>query len=159
MMPSRVSHSSHANGYFATGIQHPFNQNNNQFTWGSWFSIYDGSDEYVRKYDQCYELKRGTDVMLRAERNFRFARFNFSLGLLPIFRITNDEITDINTGNRIKPEGAKGMALSAIGTAGYNFNVKMGVKLLVGHKIVQRETNPDGLTRVLVTSASYYYRF
>jgi hypothetical protein len=68
-------------------------------------------------------------------------------------------INGIPTGNRIKPEGAKGMALSAIGTAGYNFNVKMGVKLLVGHKIVQRDTNPDGLTRVLVTSASYFYRF
>jgi len=144
---------------FATGIQHPFNENKNQFTWGSWFPIYEGSDDYVRKYNQCYELKRGTDVMLRAERNFRFARFNFSLGLLPIFRITNDEITNINTGERIKPEAAKGMALSAIGTAGYNFNVKMGLKLLVGHKIVQRETNPDGLTRELVTSLSYSYRF
>lgn len=148
---------------FATGIQHPFNQNKNQFTWGSWFPIYDGSDEYVQKYDQSYELKRGTDVMLRAERNFRFARFNFSLGLLPIFRVTNDEIAEVisgvPTGKRIKPEGAKGMALSAIGTAGYNFNVKMGIKLLVGHKIVQRETNPDGLSRVLVTSVSYYYRF
>lgn len=144
---------------FATGIQHPFNQNKNQFTWGSWFPIYDGGDNYVRKYDQCYELKRGTDVMLRAERNFRFSRLNFSIGLLPIFRITNDEITDINTGKRIKPEAAKGMALSAIGTAGYNFNVKMGVKLLVGHKIVQRETNPDGLTRELVTTMSYFYRF
>jgi hypothetical protein len=144
---------------FATGIQHPFNQNKNQFTWGSWFPIYDGSDDYVRSYDQCYELKRGTDVMLRAERNFRFSRLNFSVGLLPIFRITNDEITDINTGKRIKPEGAKGLAMSAIATAGYNFNVKMGVKLLVGHKIIQRETNPDGLTRELVTSVSYFYRF
>lgn len=144
---------------FATGIQHPFNQNKNQFTWGSWFPIYDGSDDYVRSYDQCYELKRGTDVMLRAERNFRFARLNFSIGLLPIFRITNDEITDINTGKRIKPEAAKGMAMSAIGTAGYNFNVKMGIKLLVGHKIVQRDTNPDGLTRELVTTMSYFYRF
>jgi hypothetical protein len=144
---------------FATGIQHPFNQNKNQFTWGTWFPIYDGSDDYVRKYDQCYELKRGTDVMLRAERNFRYSRLNFSVGLLPIIRITNDEITDINTGNRIKPEAAKGMALSAIGTVGYSFNVKMGIKLLVGHKIVQRETNPDGLTRELVTSITYNYRF
>jgi hypothetical protein len=144
---------------FATGIQHPFNQNKNEFTWGSWFPIYEGSDEYVRKYNSCYELKRGTDVMLRAERNFRFSRFNFSLGLLPIFRITNDEITDVNTGKRVKPEAAKGMALSAIGTAGYNINVKMGIKLLLGHKIVQRDTNPDGLTRELVSTVSYFYRF
>jgi len=144
---------------FATGIQHPFNQNKNEFTWGDWFPIYDGSDDYVRSYDQCYKLKRGTDVMLRAERNFRFSRFNFSLGLLPIFRITNDEITDLASGKRTKPEGAKGMALTAIGTAGYNFNVKMGIKLLVGHKLVKREVNADGLTRELVTTISYFYRF
>jgi hypothetical protein len=144
---------------FATGIQHPFNENKNEFTWGSWFPIYEGSDEYVRSYDQCYHLKRGTDIMFRAERNFRFSRLNFSVGLLPIIRITYDEITDINTGERIKPEAAKGMALSAIATAGYNFNVKMGVKLLAGHKIIQRDVNPDGLTRHLVTTLSYYYRF
>ncbi len=143
---------------FATGVQHPFNENQNQFAWQEWEGIYP-SENYLRKNDNAINLKRGTDVMLRAERNFRFARFNFSLGLLPIFRVKNDEITDFNTGERIKPEAAKGMALSAIGTAGYNFNVKMGIKLLVGHKIVQRETNPDGLTRELVTTMSYFYQF
>ncbi len=145
----------------ATGIQHPFNQNENTFTWAGWIPVYqDGKGEdYVREYAPCYHLKRGTDVMLRVERNFRYARFNFSVGLLPIIRITNDEITDYNTGDRVKPQGAKGMALSAIATAGYNFNVKMGLKFLVGHKIVQREVNPDGLTRELVTSLSYFYRF
>lgn len=148
---------------FATGIQHPFNKNKNQFTWGDWFPIYDNSDDYVMSYDPCYELKRGTDVMLRVERNFRFSRLNFSVGLLPIFRVTNDEITEVVNGvvtdNRIKPEGAKGMAMSVIGTAGYNFNVKMGIKLLAGHKIIQRDNNPDGLTRELVTTVSYFYRF
>ncbi len=144
---------------FATGIQHPFNQNKNEFTWGSWFPIYDGTDEYVRKYDKPYKLKRGTDLMVRIERNFRFSRFNFSLGLLPIYRITNDEIEDPITGIRFKPEGAKGLALSAIGTAGYNFNVKTGIKVLVGRKLIQRDTNPDGLTRILVTTVSYFYRF
>lgn len=143
---------------FATGIQHAFNENGNQFNWQEWTGIYP-NQEYLEKNNNAINLKRGTDVMLRAERNFRFARFNFSLGLLPIIRITNDEITDVNTGDRIKPEAAKGMALSAIGTAGYNFNVKMGVKLLLGHKIVQRDVNPDGLTREMVTTLSYFYRF
>jgi len=143
---------------FATGIQHPFNQNNNQFSWQEWVGIYP-DENYLESNHNALELRRGTDIMLRVERNFRYAKFNFSLGLLPIFRITNDEITDFNTGDRIKPEGAKGMALSAIGTAGYNFNVKMGLKLLIGHKLVQRPENPDGLTRELVSSISYFYRF
>lgn len=149
---------------FATGIQVPFNQNNNQFLWGKWKAWWQESDNpvedslYLHKYAKANQLKRGIDIMFRVERNFRFSRLNFSVGLLPIYRITNDEIEDA-TGKRIKPEGAKGLALSAIGTIGYSFNVKSGVKLLVGHKIVQRDENPDGLTRELVSSLTYFYRF
>jgi hypothetical protein len=113
----------------------------------------------VRDYAPCYELKRGTDVMLRVERNFRYARFNATLGLLPIFRINKDEVTDPNTNQRIKLDGTTGMALSGIATVGYNFNVKSGVRVLFGKKITQREVNPDGLTRVVVSTFSYYYRF
>jgi hypothetical protein len=146
---------------FATGIQHPFNENKNEFKWGTWEGVYkDGNGvDYVRAYNKAYHLKRGTDVMLRVERNFRFSRLNFSLGLLPIYRITKDEIEDPLTGERTKPDNAKGLALSAIGTAGYSFNAKSGVKLLLGHKLVQRDENPDGLTRELVSTVSYFYRF
>lgn len=144
------------NWLFATGIQIPLNENNNQFLWEEWSDYPDQA--YVEKYGQARELKRGIDVMLRAERNFRFSQFNFSAGLLPIYRITNDEITS-PTGTRVKPEGARGLALSGIVTAGYNLNVRNSIRLLVGHKIVQRERNPDGLTRLLVTTFSYNYRF
>ncbi len=142
---------------FATGIQHPFNKNNNQFLWSAW----EGSSQdmgYMREYARAKELKRGTDVMFRVERNFRFSRVNFSLGLLPIYRINKDEIADAN-GNRFKQDKAHGLALSGIFTTGYNFNVQSGVKLLVGHKITNRDVNPDGLTRELVSSISYYHRF
>jgi hypothetical protein len=144
------------NWMFATGIQHPFNKNDNQFLWEAW----NGTTEeaYIDLYNQAHELKRGTDIMVRVERNWRFSRINFSLGVLPIYRINNDEIS-LGNGTRVKPEGAKGLALSGIFTAGYSFNVKSGVKILVGHKIVQRDNNPDGLTRELVTTAGYYYRF
>lgn len=146
---------------FATGIQHPFNQNSNNFTWAKWIPVYQNGEgaDYVRSYDQCYELKRGTDVMLRIERNFRYSRINFTAGLLPIFRITKDEITNAKTGERVKPDGTTGMALSAIVTAGYSFNVQSGVKLLFGKKIKQRDVNPDGLTRHDVMTISYYYKF
>lgn len=155
---------------FATGIQIPMNENKNQFLWGKWA----GSSEeqaYVNRYSKSKELKRGIDVMLRVERNFRFSRLNFSMGLLPIYRIgvirvpfTNysweirDEITD-PTGKRVKPNGTSGLALSGIVTAGYSFSVRTGIKVLVGHKITQRYENPDGLTRHLVTSFTYFYRF
>jgi hypothetical protein len=146
---------------FATGIQHPFNQNGNTFDKAEWLPVYKGGlgESYVNKNTAAYKLKRGTDVMLRVERNFRYARFNFTLGLLPIFRITKDEITDVDTGQRIKLDGTTGMALSGIGTVGYNFNVKSGVRLLFGRKITQRKVNPDGLTRHDVATISYFYRF
>lgn len=145
------------NWLVATGIQIPLNQNENQFLWGAWTDTNE-DQTYVRKYSKAKELKRGTDVMVRVERNFRFSRFNFTLGLLPIYRITNDEITT-PAGIREKPAGAKGLAMSGIFTSGYSFNVRSSVKLLLGHKIVQRDENPDGLTREFVSTLSYCYRF
>lgn len=145
------------NWLFATGVQHPFNRNGNKFTWSSWPDH--PSQAYIKKYAAAYELKRGTDVMLRIERNFRFSRINFTAGLLPIYRLNRDERTNPETGERVKPEEAKGLALSAIATMGYSFNVRSGVKLLFGHKITNRAVNPDGLTREMVTTFSYYYRF
>jgi hypothetical protein len=143
---------------FATGIQYAFNENRNEFTWSSWPEYPD--QNYVQKYDKAYHLKRGTDMMLRVERNFRYSRWNFTAGLLPIFRITRDDIEDPpGTGDRVKPEGTTGMALSAIITAGYSFDVKSGMRLLFGKKITQRDVNPDGLTRTTVATVSYYYRF
>lgn len=147
---------------FATGVQVALNQNNNQFIWKSWA----GSEQetYANRYNQAKDLRRGVDVMLRVERNFRLSRFNFSVGLLPIYRITKDEFTRSGQAansaeTRVSPDTAKGLALSGIATVGYSFNVRSGVRLLAGHKIVQRDLNPDGLTRELVTSLTYIYRF
>ncbi len=147
---------------FATGIQIPFNRNGNKFDWHRWQTGNPDELPYIQEYPNSTDLHRGIDVMLRVERNFRLARFNFSAGLLPIYRITGDEITDFlgkRTSVDAKGNIAKGLAMSWILTAGYNFNVHSGVRLLVGHKIVQREFSPDGLTRELVSSLSYSYRF
>lgn len=145
---------------FATGIQIPLNQNKNQFDWHRW----NDQDEidYVKRYANATDLKRGIDVMFRVERNFRFSRFNCSVGLLPIYRIVADQITNF-TGQRVSVDAngneAKGLALSGIITVGYNFNVRSGLRFLAGHKIVQRTFSPDGLTRELVTSITFIHRF
>ncbi len=142
---------------FATGIQIPvINRNRNTFDWDDFPEYPDPS--YLETYGQTNGLKRGIDVMLRVERNFRFARFNFSAGLLPIYRLTHDRRLN-EAGVEIKPAGAQGLALSGILTAGYSFNVKSGVRVLWGHKIVQRDVNPDGLSRNRVTSVTYIHRF
>ncbi len=145
---------------FATGIQIPLNQNNNQFIWSAWDG--DAEKSYVDRYTQSKNLTRGIDIMLRIERNFRLSRFNFSVGLLPIYRITSDEISNSKGERTSKDVGGNegnGLALSAIATGGFNFNVQSGIKILIGHKLVQREFSPDGLTRELVSSVTYMYRF
>jgi hypothetical protein len=147
---------------FATGIQIPLNQNHNQFVWSSWAGS--EHEEYANHYNQAMDLHRGIDVMLRAERNFRFSKFNFSMGLLPIYRITKDVFkrSGPTAGSPIaeaKPDQTTGLALSGIVTAGYSFDVRSSVRLLVGHKFTNRDVNPDGLTRELVTSFTYSYRF
>lgn len=140
---------------FATGIQHPFNKNKNGFKWDQWPDY--PNQAYIEKYAPAVDLKRGTDIMLRIERNFRFSQFNFTIGLLPIYRLNRDEIT--KNGARVKVEEGRGLAMSGLISGGYQFNARTGVKFLVGHKLVQREKNPDGLTRELVTSIGYFYRF
>jgi hypothetical protein len=142
---------------FATGIQIPLNRNANQFLWESWKDS-DQDQAYIHEYNQAKNLKRGTDIMFRVERNFRLSRFNIGVGALPIYRITNDEITG-PTGARVKPVGAHGLALSAIASGGYSFNTRSGIKVLIGRKILQRNTNPDGLTRHFVSTFTYYFRF
>lgn len=147
---------------FATGIQVPLNNNQNQFDWHRWKTTDAEEFLYVQKYANATDLKRGTDVMFRVERNFRLSKLNASLGLLPIYRIVSDRITNF-AGDRTSfdKDGneARGLALSGIATIGYSFNVNSGIKLLVGHKIVKRTFSPDGLTRELVSSFTYFYRF
>ncbi|MFK7951350.1 MAG: hypothetical protein AB8B73_00785 [Ekhidna sp.] len=141
---------------FATGIQVALNENGNQFVWGNFPNV---NQEYREKYDIGLNLKRGTDIMFRAERNWRFTNFNFSLGVLPIYRITKDEVTNRMTGERVRPDGTTGLALSVLGSFGYHFDVNNSIKIIQGIKLTDREFNPDGLTRNEVFSVSYVYKF
>ncbi|MEQ9404428.1 MAG: hypothetical protein RIM99_12620 [Cyclobacteriaceae bacterium] len=153
---------------FATGIQMAFTENGNEFVWGG-FPDYPGLDAtpdqqvegqaYVAKYNRGIHLKRGTDVMLRVERNWRFTNFNFTFGVLNIYRISKDNVIIPGTETRQDLEGTTGLALSVLGSFGYQFDVKNSVKIIQGIKLVDRDVNPDGLTRNEVLSVSYIYKF
>ncbi len=144
---------------FAIGYQDALTANNNTFSQDQWLPPVYPSEGYIRAYDEATKLKRGTDIMLRIERNFRFARYNFNVGLLPIFRVTKDQIIDNATDEYIKLEGTTGMALSALAGFGYHFNINNTIKFTFGRKITQREVNPDGLTREEVLIVAYLFRF
>lgn len=141
----------------ATGIQIPLTRNDNNFTWGG-FPDYP-VQEYVRKYNIGRQLKRGIDVMLRVERNWRFTNFNFSLGALPIYRITQDEGIPSGSTERQKLDNTTGLALSVLGSFGYHLDVNHSIKIIQGIKLTDRDFNPDGLTRDEVLSVSYVYKF
>lgn len=141
---------------FATGVQIALTENENHFQWSDWPGYPD--QEYLQSHDVGRDLKRGIDVMARVERNWRFTNFNFSLGLLPIWRITKDEVADLN-GNRVKLDKTTGMALSALASFGYQFDVNNSIKIIRGYKLTDRKNNPDGLTRDDVWSVSYIYKF
>jgi hypothetical protein len=141
---------------FAAGYQNALSANDNQFRWGEW-SEYPGGQAYIRDHDLALQLKRGTDIMLRLERNWRFSNYNFSLGALPIYRITKDQIK-VN-GTYEKVDKTTGLALTALLSAGYHFNVNSSIKFIYGVKLTDREINPDQLTRTAVQTIAYVYRF
>ena len=145
---------------FATGIQMALTQNNNQFWWKEWIEAGYPNPDYVKKYDHATELKRGTDIMFRVERTFRFSNFSFNIGLLPIYRITKDEIVvDRVTRERAKLDGTTGLALTVLTGFAYHFNTSNSITLSYGKKLTDREVNPDGLTRVQVFTVAYGFRF
>jgi hypothetical protein len=152
---------------FAIGYQEALNKNQNGFWWGEWRQNRPQDTTYILRYAQSNNLQRGKDIMLRIERNFRLSRFNASIGLLPIYRLTKDVVSipslvnpdDPSLNTIKKSDGSNGLALSGIYTLGYNFNVRSGIKLLVGNRFIQRDKNPDGLSREFVCSFTYIYRF
>lgn len=142
------------------GYQQPIiHQNENTFeaTVDSW-GWYEGGMDYVREHDEARHLKRGTDIMMRFERNFRMSRLSFNVGLLPIYRITKDQALNDND-EYVKLEGTTGLALSALFGVNYKFNVLSGINLIYGQRITDRDYNPDGLTRKHVISLNYTYNF
>lgn len=139
---------------FATGYQHAFNRNGNEFVWAPWNKISDSARAAV--YPRANKLKRGDDIMFRAERNFRSTKWNAHLGALAIYRINKDNIVLKNKEQDF--DETIGWAITAVGGIGYHVNTHATVKLLYGQKIVNREWNPDGLSREFVSTLSLEWR-
>ncbi|MFN0050115.1 MAG: hypothetical protein ACKVOU_13415 [Cytophagales bacterium] len=174
------------NWLFSTGIQIPLNKNGNQFLWvgtlAGWNETSDSAKAIL--YPKSRNLERGIDVMLRAERNFRFSNWNTYVGILAIYRLTKDRFLDgpvangiereINTLNKIYQQNIEtdNFAITVLVGGGYRFNTKSAIKLMVGYRLVDRfsvqllegkeflvKRNADGLARLFVTNIGYEYRF
>jgi hypothetical protein len=141
----------------ATGYQQALTSAGNQFTWGAW----KGSDKEndALQFPVSKDILRGKDVMLRIERNFRSSKFNAYLGLLGIYRLTKDHIFSPKEQKIILQDGTTGLALTGLIGAGYNITAKTSVKAMFGHRLIQREKNPDGLSREWVQTIGIEYKF
>ncbi|MCU0393154.1 MAG: hypothetical protein MUE81_18740 [Thermoflexibacter sp.] len=153
------------NWLFALGYQQALNANNNQFIRNLQASD-DGNFAIIPEATLLYppgnQIIRGKDIMVRVERNFRFARFNFFVGILPIYRFTKDSIVLPTTGKRVEVLGSDGLAFNVLVGFGYQFSTKSGIKFLYGKKEldgISRPKNPDGLSREWVVSVGYLFRF
>lgn len=141
---------------FAIAYQHALNDVENNFTSARWT----GSPLYniVQKYDPSAGLQRGDDIMVRAERNFRLSRFNFHTGILNLYRVTEDKTLSEN-GELTGVRGSNGLAINIVTGGGYQFNTRMGIRLLVSIKVRERDANPDGLSRNFISQLAYVIRF
>lgn len=159
------------NWLFATGFQQVLSETPNQFLWTS----YRNSADFTKSlnYLKSNRLIRGTDVMLRIERNFRFSNWNFYAGLLGIYRITKDKFFDPPQNKFVEIGGSDGLALTGLVGGGYRFDTHSGIKAMFGYNLKDRvgqqnrsgspdivlHKNPDGLSRQMVFTLGYEYRF
>ena len=153
------------NWLFAVGYQQALNSVENQFLWGPWSNTLAGNNDItedffgnqVKKYPRSTTLKRGSDIMLRTERNFRFSRFNINAGLLYIYRLNKDKITVNEDEQRVND--TNGLAMTGLLGGGYRLTPKSSIKVMFGLRIVKRHFNPDGLSREFVNTIGYELRF
>ncbi len=141
----------------ATGFQSPLTHNENKFTWAPWNKTSDSAK--INVYPRSNALKRGYDIMLRIERNFRFSKWNTYIGLLPIYRLKKDEFLNPKSNKYETVEGSNGLAMTLLIGGGYKITIHSCIKILVGTRVVKRKNNADGLSRLAVTSISYEYTF
>ncbi len=142
----------------AAGYQQALNKNGSQFRWSEWTT----SEQFstALEYPVSWNLQRGKDVMFRVERNFRSTKWNAYVGLLTIYRLTRDEVSrgTAQSNFRVKVDGTTGAAITALTGFGYRFSTSVAIKGMFGLKLINRDHNPDGLSRDYVSSLSIEIR-
>lgn len=151
------------NWMFAAGYQQPLNASRNTFMPEMWEGT--GKSEDAKLYFANNQFLRGSDLMMRVERNIRFSRLNIFAGLLSIYRVTPDKVMMPHADGTVQSteiSASQGFVFTFMTGAGYQFSMNSGIKFLVGKKDLNqftRSAHIDGLARSWVYSFSYQYRF
>lgn len=126
---------------FAIGYQHAFNTTENQFLASDFPEESDAA-----LYHSSAFLKRGDDIMLRAEKRFKGkGKSSYRVGALPIYRIQSDEIK-VN-GVYEKIPNSTGLTLNLYTSWKYQFSNQFYSELQLAAPPITREVRADGTTR------------
>ena len=132
------------------GYLTPFGSNRNYFYHSEW-----PDNEDALKYTEMHDLQRGDDAMLRLNRFFYTKKNRYNVGLLTLYRMQKDVIT----------QGEERKALE--NSDGLTLNINLGYQRILsnndaitvsfGAPLVTREVRVDGLTRTFVLMFTYAF--
>lgn len=147
---------SYKNWLFAAGYQGVLkNENKNSFLYAR---LPLTEIENASGYFESNLLDRGDDVLFRVSRSFKLNKTGITPGILAIYRIQKDKITNF-TGNEVALDGSDGLTLNLTVSSELRLNKLFSLLIEAGAPLVVRDVRADGLTRSFVASASLRYHF
>jgi hypothetical protein len=99
---------------------------------------------------------KGDDLIFRVGGRFTFDRSNLYVGILPIFRLQEDEI--IKEDQIVALEGSGGLTLNLNLRWVRPITDRTDFMLIYGNPVVWRQVRADGLTRVVVVTAAFTWK-
>jgi hypothetical protein len=135
---------------FGLGYLKPFGSNGNSFNHAEWPDNPDAL-EYIEMRD----LARGDDAMLRINRFFYTEKSRFNAGLLTLYRVQKDRVTQY--GQRVELENSDGLTINL--NLGYHRVLKNhdAITLSAAAPLITRKVRADGLTRTFVLMLTYAF--
>jgi hypothetical protein len=135
---------------FGLGYLNSFGSNKNYFYHSEW-----PDNDDALEYTQMQDLQRGDDAMLRVNRFFYTKKNRFNAGLLLLYRLQKDVVTQGD--NRIALDDSDGITLNI--TMGFQRELKNhdAITVSFGAPLITREVRVDGLTRTFVLMFTYAF--
>ena len=132
------------------GYLKPLGSNRNYFYHSEW-----PENEDALEYTQMHDLARGDDGMLRLSRFFYTKKNRYNVGLLALYRIQKDIISQGD--DRIALDGSEGLTLNI--NFGYQKVLKNedAITVTVAAPIITRKVRVDGLTSTFVIMFTYAF--
>jgi len=132
------------------GYLKPFGSNSNYFYYDEW-----PANDDALEYTQMHDLARGDDAMIRLNRFFYTKKNRFNTGLLALYRVQKDIVTQGE--NRIALDNSNGLTLNL--NLGFQRVLKNedAITLTLAAPLITREVRVDGLTSTFVVMFTYAF--